>query len=149
MTPNFCTKCGNSLQAQDHYCSQCGTPVGAEAIDNPQTEHPSALKSNVAALLCYALGFISGIIFLNLDPYRKMPEIRFHAWQSILFCVAWFVISLIDKAVVFTFFYFWPVSWLIKLALLAVWLILLVKAYNGEKLRLPIIGDIAEQKAAQ
>ncbi len=49
------------------------------------------MTDNMAAALCYALGFITGILFLVLAPYNQNREIRFHAFQSIFLNIAWFV----------------------------------------------------------
>ena len=72
----FCAKCGASLPEGANFYSSCGTTVGAAL--------PSAgpLSSNVAALLSYVLWFITGIVFLMLEPYKKDKFVRL---QCVLF----------------------------------------------------------------
>ena len=100
------------------------------------------MDANVAALLSYLLGFITGIIFYVLEKENKF--VRFHAMQSIIVFGFFIVVSIIALVV--------PVigpviSGLANLASLVLWVILMIKAYQGEKFKLPVAGDIAEQKA--
>lgn len=101
-------------------------------------------------MLCYLLTILTGILFLVLEPYNRDRTIRFHAFQSIFFFVAvmacYIVLSVIG---------FLPVIGLLVLPLylvlwigsLAVWIVLMVKAYNGQRWVLPIIGPLAEKQA--
>ena len=84
----FCAKCGASLPEGANFCSSCGTTVGAAL--------PSAgpLSSNIAALLSYVLWFITGFIFLMLEPYKNDKFVRFHASQSIGLSVALVAVSI-------------------------------------------------------
>ena len=109
------------------------------------------LTDNVASALCYSLGLITGILFLVLAPYNQNPKIRFHAFQSIFYCV--FAIAL---GFVFGFMailsggwtlFLLPIFWLIRIGLFVLWLVLLIKAYQDQKLVLPIIGPLAQQQA--
>ena len=113
------------------------------------------MTDNLAAALCYLLGIVTGILFLVLEPYNKNRTIRFHAFQSIFFWVACVVLSIV-LSIIFAIFVRIPVlgplialaMWpLFSLALLAVWLFLMYKAYNNEKFVLPIIGPLAEKQA--
>jgi len=99
------------------------------------------LEENIAGLLCYALGWVTGIVFLVLEKENKF--VRFHAMQSIatflpLPVIAW-VIGLIP-------FIGWVISPLIGILSLILWLILMFKAYQGEMYKLPIVGDFAEKQ---
>ena len=84
----FCPTCGAPVDGR--FCAKCGTPAAANtqsAAGSPQpsysSHHPSVgLTDNVAAALCYALGLITGILFLVLAPYNQNRTIRFHAFQS-------------------------------------------------------------------
>src|SRR5271168_4848989 len=90
----FCGKCGSSVADGVLYCPQCGAQVGASAPP-PVAMTPagtSGLQENVAGLLCYLLGWLTGIIFLLID---KRPFVRFHAAQSIVVFGALFVIRVI------------------------------------------------------
>lgn len=102
------------------------------------TNQPTStgLQENVASLLCYVLGWISGIVFLILEP--KNTTIKFHAIQSIIVFGALSIINAI---------LFWvPVlGWLIGVAIFVSWIILMVKAYQGGKWKYPIAGNFAEK----
>lgn len=98
------------------------------------------IDENIEGLLCYALGFITGIVFLVLEKENKF--VRFHAMQSTItflgFTMASFILSSIP--LIGPFF-----GWLIGMAAMIVWIICIIKAYQGEKFKLPIIGDLSEK----
>jgi uncharacterized membrane protein len=108
----------------------------------------SGLQENVAAALCYSLGFITGILFLVLEPYNKNRNIRFHAFQSIFMSVFF---AIVHYAVFFVGMASWGalflLSPLISLAFFILWLFMMYKAYNNERIMLPVIGDIAQKQA--
>lgn len=98
------------------------------------------IDENIEGALSYFLGFITGILFLVLEKDNKF--VRFHAVQSIIISVLLFVIVMI-LGVIPLFWLILPFVWLLELIL---WLLLMFKAYQGEKFKLPVIGDIAEQQ---
>jgi len=103
----------------------------------------TGLQPNIAGLLCYIGGWISGIIFLVLE--QKNRWVRFHAVQSIV------VFGTITVAGII--FGWIPVvggafSWIISIIGFILWVILMIKAYNGERYKLPVAGDIAESIVA-
>jgi len=100
----------------------------------------TGLQPNVAALLSYVAGFITGIIFFVLEKENKF--VRFHAMQSIITFGALFVLQM---ACVFLVFLVVLVP-ILNLIGLILWIILMIKAYQGEMFKLPVIGNIAEQK---
>jgi len=99
------------------------------------------VDENIEGLLCYVLGFITGILFLILEKDNKF--VRFHAMQSIATFLIIFVISMV---IGFIPVIGWLLSPLIGLVALILWLLLMFKAYKGEKYKLPIAGDFAEQQ---
>ena len=110
----------------------------------------SGLSENAAGGLAY-ITIIPAIIFLLVEPYNKSSYIRFHAWQCIFMAIAWFVI---DGAVMIfgSFLSFFRLLTfglypLISLAMLILWIMVLIKAFNGERFKLPIIGDLAAKQA--
>lgn len=168
----FCKNCGSAVDGQ--FCSKCGTPMAPAA--GPASSPPPPAQSygqasspavqpapvaagmtdNLAGLLCYVLGFITGVLFLVLEPYNRNKFIRFHAFQSIFFNVAiiafWIVFSIVGgimlAALPFGMWWLWHmVGLLVWLAFLAIWVFLLIKAYQGERWKLPVIGDMAEKQA--
>ncbi len=168
----FCKNCGSQVDGQ--FCAKCGTPIGPPAAESytapapagqayaqptAQTAPPAAaagLTDNVAGLLCYIVGLITGILFLVLAPYNQNKFIRFHAFQSIFYNVAiiglWIVLSIfgaIIRAMVgFGFGLVWSlIMLLVWLACVGVWILLMVKAYQGQKYMLPVIGPLADKQA--
>jgi len=99
----------------------------------------SGLPKNVAGLLCYVLGFVSGIVFVMIE---KDKEVRFHAFQSIFTSVAAF---LLQTALSMTRLY--SLSALVSYLTLGIFVVLMIKAYQGEKFKLPVVGDMAEKYA--
>jgi uncharacterized membrane protein len=100
-------------------------------------------------MLSYLL--IPAIVFLVLEPYSKRRFIRFHAFQCIFLCIALFVLGIalsilwhIPVLGWLVLFLLWP---LLSLAELILWIILLLKAYQGQMWKLPVIGDMAEKQA--
>lgn len=104
----------------------------------------AGLSENAAAALCYVLGLITGIVFLVLQPYNQNRLIRFHAFQSIFLHVACIVIIFVAGIVFRGFLVFlMPIVWL---AVFALWIYMIVKAYQGSKVVLPVVGPLAEQQ---
>lgn len=104
----------------------------------------SGLEPHIAAALAYVLGFITGIIFLVIS---KDSFVRFHAWQAILVSVLTMVVGWIIDA--FVSIYWWRINSLWNLVVLVIFLFLIYKAYNKEKYKLPVLGDLAEKFAAK
>lgn len=99
------------------------------------------IDENIEGLLCYVLGFITGILFLVLEKDNKF--VRFHAMQSIVTFLALFVISMVIGIIPVLG---WMLSGLLGLVGLVLWLLLMFKAYQGEMYKLPIAGDLAEKQ---
>jgi len=100
------------------------------------------MEANVAALLSYLLGFITGIIFYVLEKENKF--VRFHAMQSILVFGSLFVLAIVIGIMPFMGRALVNIIWILDIIL---WVILMVKAYKGEYFKLPIAGDIAEKNS--
>lgn len=109
----------------------------------PDTDKTSTgLDPNVAGALAYGLGWVTGIIFLVAEPGNRF--VRFHALQSIIVFGALSVLTILLQVIPF-------VGMLIAVFLViplsaVLWLLLMFKAYQGEKFKLPIAGDMAEQR---
>jgi uncharacterized membrane protein len=145
----FCTSCGTANDDAAGFCSKCGHAMaGAAASGGGQVVVAPAsaggLTDNVAGMLAY-ITIIPAIVFLVVEPYSKNRFVRFHAFQSIFLYVAWIILHVALRMILPWFL--WPLWGLIDLALFALWIVLLVKAYNGEKWKLPIVGDMAEKQA--
>ncbi len=134
-------------------CPKCG-PAAQPAAAAPAAGAPSAgaaggLTDNVAGLLAY-ITIIPSIVFLVMEPYNKNRFIRFHSFQNIFFCIAWvilwIVLGIVGQIPVLGWatLLLWP---LIGLGGLIIWIILIMKAYQGQMFKLPVIGDMAEKQA--
>jgi uncharacterized membrane protein len=127
-------------------CPACSAKAPAGGAAQSTT---GGMTDNVAGMLAYVT-IIPAIIFLVMEPYNKKRFIRFHAFQSIFFAVAWTVIwialSFIGVIPVLGWLtlLIWP---LLGLGGLIIWIILLMKANQGQMFKLPVIGDMAEKQA--
>lgn len=117
---------------------------------NPTPTAQSGLSDNAAGGLAY-ITIIPAIIFLIAEPYNRNSYIRFHSWQCIFMAIAWIVLDIVIAIVghVMPFmgllaFGLYP---LVALAMLILWIMVLIKALNGERFKLPIIGDLAAKQA--
>jgi uncharacterized membrane protein len=150
-----CTKCGANVADNAAFCPSCGATVGTASSSEPATSSQSGLAENVAGLLCYVLGWITGLIFLLID---KRPFVRFHAAQSIVVFGALMVIRIVVGMMFVTggvvgvtagFSLGAILFWLVSLVGLILWILLMVKAYQGERYRVPIAADFADKLAGK
>jgi len=102
----------------------------------------TGLDENVAGLLCYVLWWVSGIVFILLEPKNKF--VRFHAMQSIITFGAINVAGIILGWIPFIGAFLAGILWLLGVIL---WIVLMVKAYQGTRFKLPAAGDLAEKWA--
>ena len=102
----------------------------------------TGMQPNVAAVLSYLVGFITGIIFYVIEKKNKF--VRFHAMQSIVTFGFLFVLGFILGVIPVIGWVLMPVLWIVEVIL---WIVLMMKAYQGEDFKLPIAGDIAEKNS--
>ena len=150
----FCSSCGAELISNAAFCPKCGKPTGtapgagatgpASTGAAPAAAPAGGLQDNVAGLLCYFL--IPAIIFLVIEPYNRNRFVRFHAFQGIFYHVTWLVVAIVVAMIPFLNFILWPLA---NLALFIGWVICLIKAFQGQMFKLPVIGPIAEKQAGQ
>jgi uncharacterized membrane protein len=149
-----CTKCGAAVGDGAGFCPACGAPQAAPgAVQSAPAAVPAAsqMDEKVAGLLCYVLGWVTGLIFYFID---KRPYVRFHAAQSIVVFGGLHILSI----VVGMFFGFsllagglsgfsigYAFYGLVNVIVLILWILLMVKAYQGERFRVPIAADLAEK----
>ena len=159
----FCASCGSSVEGK--FCPKCGAAIDAAGAP-PQGAQPAVaapMDNNVASALCYVLGLITGIVFLVMEPYSKNRAVRFHAFQSIFMNVAVIAVDIVLStlfSIILRIFWtgglggygvfssliglVWMVLWL---ACVALWLYLIISAYQGKSVLLPIIGRLAQKQA--
>lgn len=149
----FCSKCGATMAEGAGFCPKCGQAQGAPPAGG-SVSATSGLDEKVAATLSYALGWITGLIFFFTD---KRPYVRFHAAQSIVVFGGLHIVLIILGS-------FWGFSmmggWgafslgfmvfrLVNLLALILWILCMVKAYQGERFKVPIAAGIAENLAGK
>ncbi|MFK7814833.1 MAG: DUF4870 domain-containing protein [Gammaproteobacteria bacterium] len=98
------------------------------------------LDKNTSALIAYVLGWISGLAVILIEKDDEF--VRFHAMQSIITFGALTLLSIFASWIFYYFLFFGSI---IHIAAVVLWIILMVKAYQGEKFKLPVIGDLAMQ----
>jgi len=122
------------------------------------------LEENIASVLCYVLVWVTGIVFYLVE--KKNKTVRFHALQSFLTflplsILGWLFGWIGSPSITYGTYYGYAVptgynpgipaliwlSWAIWAITAILWIIFVIKAYQGEKFKLPIIGDIAEKHA--
>jgi len=145
----FCSACGQEIGTAS-FCPKCGASQGASTAPAAAVAAASAtagLDENVAGLLCYILGWVTGLIFLLID---KRPFVKFHAAQSIAMSIGVFALYFVLAIFMgllhvvhlgLLAFMLYP---LLGLALFVLWIFVMYKAYQHEKFKLPIIGDLVE-----
>jgi len=147
--PISCPQCETSMPDSAAFCPRCGRRMIAAPAAVGTT---GWLKENVAGALAYVT-VIPAIIFLRMMPFKRNQFVRFHSWQSILLVAAGLLVGVAVKvafAIVvliprICYLLGWLAVILISLGWLFVWLVVMVKAYQGELFKLPIIGDFAEK----
>jgi uncharacterized membrane protein len=154
-----CAECGSPISEDAAFCSTCGAPVhsrrDSEMMQRSLASGANVLSVNVAAMFAYLLGLISGIIFLSLEPYKREPFVRFHAFQSICYSVVVIAFWIIWNNLAYMGYSWMGVFWvfirmmgaLISMAFFFYWLFLMYKAYNKEKYLIPVVGEFASNLA--
>ena len=149
----FCRSCGQDIGASS-FCPKCGANQNAAAVPAaaPAAFPTEGIEENIAGLLCYVAGWLSGLIFLLID---KRPFVRFHAVQAIGYNIA---VVVVYFAVAFSFvmLHFLHLGFLgiaayplLGILIFGFWIFLMYKAYQHEKFMLPVIGNIAEGMAGK
>jgi len=145
----FCSQCGAENPEGAKFCSKCGAEIGvpmkpSETTAKPEAESSTGLSANVAGLLCYVAGWITGIVFIVLE--KKSIFVKFHAWQSIMtfgvLTVASIILSLIPiiGGVLGT---------IIGVLCFILWIILIIQAGTGRMWKVPWAGDWAEKQISK
>jgi uncharacterized membrane protein/ribosomal protein L40E len=139
-----CAKCGTKNAEGTKYCQSCGSMLETSKVAGSTT----SLEPNVAGLLCYVLGWITGLVFILIEKENKF--VRFHAMQSIVtfgaFTVLWIPFSILSQMDILRVL-FGILQAVTGILAFVLWIVLMIKAYQGERFKLPIAGDIAEKNS--
>jgi uncharacterized membrane protein len=182
---SFCQTCGSNLPDGSAHCPACGAAQGVAApsavpgaapgyTQYPPSAAPSAapgyaqyppapvpaagagLTPNVAGALAYLVGFVTGILFLVIDPFKTDRFVRFHAFQSIFFNLAWIafwigwtILGIVLGAVSHGLFFViqLPVNLLVMVGGFCLWCYLMYSAYQGKTFKIPVLGALAAKQA--
>jgi uncharacterized membrane protein len=145
----FCSACGSQMADNSAFCPKCGNASGTGISPVPVSTSAGSLPmaENVAGMLAY-FTIIPAILFLLIEPFNRNRFVRFHAFQCLFTCgaliVLHIVLSIFSHILPFFMFGIWS---LLGLAELVLWILLVVKAYQHEMFKLPIVGDMAEKQA--
>jgi uncharacterized membrane protein len=115
-----------------------------------------ALPETLAGALAY-FTIIPAILFLLIEPYSKNRFLRFHSFQSLGLSLVALIVGALLRVVGFVVFFIpmlgpllvWLVSGIVILAFFVLWAVLVVKALQGEMLKLPVVGDFAERQTTE
>ena len=144
-----CPYCAVPMPDSAAFCPGCGRTRGAVERARGTV---GVLPETLAGALAYFL--LPAIVFLFVEPYSKNRFVRFHSFQCLGVCLAAVVVGALLR-VVGVLVFFIPVlaplllllvSMAAGLAFFVVWVVLIVKALQGEMFKLPVVGDFAEQK---
>src|SRR6266849_6347594 len=128
-----CPHCGTAMPVNAAFCPGCGWSMT-----------PIAPAERAAAAAAY-LTFVPAAVILLLPAFRDHRFVRFHAWQSVLLWAAFFVLTILallfsNVAAAMAFLLF---GILASLAMLFLWIVLSLKAWQGERFELPLFGELA------
>ena len=166
-----CSGCGSDVADGLKFCPKCGQPQASAAASSTSSAGAgggyagggaaagssagAAIDNqNVMGALAYVT-IIPAILFLVMEPYNKNRFVRFHSFQCLFLALGAFGLSIVNMILSLVLGFIPVVGWIIGLvlgfgipiAILAIWLIAVIKAYGGEEYRLPIIGDLAAKQA--
>lgn len=123
----------------------------SECCDTVEPMTQTGMKENVAGLLCYVFGWVTGLIFFFID---KRSFVQFHAKQSIVLFGGLHLIG-IALGLVFGlslvtggrtgFSFGFALYHLLQLVSLILWIVCMIKAFQGERFRVPVAADLADK----
>ena len=160
----YCTQCGNEVKTGDLYCGSCGSrqeQAGASSGPNPwqaggagtssQKDSLAFFTNRNASLFCYLpwVGWIASIIVLAADKFREQREVRFHAFQGLYLFVVWLFVDWVFGPLTGFSGSTRVMEKLMKIGLVATSLFMVVKTSQGETIRLPVLGELAERSVSE
>jgi len=149
----FCSSCGGQIPAEAAACPACGHSAASATVVTPANTNvvtpANTNNDNLLGALAYVT-IIPPILFLVMEPYNKNKFLRFHSFQCLFLCGAFFALSIALMIIGFI-----PVLGLITIPIhllmviggFVLFIILILKAYQGQMFKLPVIGDLAEKQA--
>ncbi|MFZ0417287.1 MAG: zinc-ribbon domain-containing protein [Candidatus Sulfotelmatobacter sp.] len=152
-----CPECAASMPDTAAFCPGCGRAMqpAIQPVERVQG-NVGGLPQTVAGALAYCT-IVPAIVFLLVEPYSKNRFVRFHSFQ----CIGLWLAALVFGAalrVAGVLLFFVPLlghlvvlllSMVVSLGFFVIWVVMIVKALQGEMLKLPVIGDFAQQQIAE
>jgi len=148
----FCFQCGNPVGAADAYCARCGTrqAVPARPAAGGPSDPLAGIPPRTASILCYipVIGWIASVVVLASDRFRALRPVRFHAFQGLYLGVAWVLNGWVLGHMI------WGLQMrivhdFISLALLAMSILMMVKAAQDQEYSLPVFGELAHRSVSE
>lgn len=143
--PRFCAACGGQMADNATACPACGKAAGQSAGGGAAAAPAASgggLADNVAGGLAY-ITIIPAIIFLVVEPYSKNKFVKFHAFQCLGLAVLSIALWIVNVVPIIG----WILGIVGHLAVFVIWVICVIKAFQGGKFKIPVIGDFAEKQA--
>ncbi|HVI07857.1 MAG TPA: zinc-ribbon domain-containing protein [Candidatus Binatia bacterium] len=146
----FCPQCAASMPDNASFCPGCGRAMRGERADGKV----GALPVNLAGALAY-FTLIPAVIFLLVEPYKHNRFVRFHSFQCLGLWLASAMIGAVVRIASFVLGFVpiighllvWLIGMVVSLAFVIAWVVLVVKALQGEMFQLPVIGEFADKQA--
>ncbi len=162
----YCSACGYAAGAEDQFCAKCGQRLTPENFSaESQTARPAepapnmpsgappaapgAMEDHIAAMLCYIpfIGWVPALVFLFTDPYRRNRGLRFHAFQSLFTFASVVAIDVVLGVVTLGAMpLFYELHQIFYLAVVVLFVVMMIKTYQRQSIRLPIVGDWAARQ---
>lgn len=148
----LCPECSAQMPDSAAFCPGCGRSMQPEPAPRPKSVN---LRENLAGFVSY-VSFVPALIFLFVAPYRRNPFVRFHSVQCLLCWLVGIVAGVLLRVLGLLLLFLPVVGPLllvlviafVVIAALMIWVVLMVKAFQGERFALPVIGAVAAQYSA-
>jgi uncharacterized membrane protein len=141
------------VEPADQFCPKCGArqETVRQAPPSRTSPRPAGLDPHTASILCYIpfVGWIAALVVLASQRFRENRTVRFHAFQGLYLFVAWLMVDWVFSPMSWFMRGFFPMVGLMKVAIIATWVFMMVKASRDEVFSLPIIGELAERSLAE
>lgn len=143
----LCPDCAAQMPDSAAFCPGCGRSMQSPSVPR---ERLGILRENVLGAFAYVT-LLPALAFLLLDPYRRNPFVRFHSVQCLLFWLVSIAVAVLVRLFILLLLFVPAVGPLLVLLLVTIaalaalflWIVLFVKAFQGERFGLPVIGDLA------
>jgi uncharacterized membrane protein len=110
-----------------------------------EENNPKARK--IEGMYCYLVGVLFPLVYLSAEPYKRNSFLRFHSFQSIMFTITFAAVTITNDQVQFPMKEINTLLSIVWFVLFITWIVLMIKAYRGQIVKLPIFGKLAERWA--